>query len=255
MKKLLIISLSALFAIPVAGQEVVQETAQVQEQLQAQSQSQELRNLKLVVRNAKGKAMRDIELVAQIKGPGHTAQRLDRFGNRFFRVTDADTLILIVPDNIYEFPLEGLDSLYVVFRNRSKLAGYVPRGGRDDELVNVGYGTVSRRDNTSSVGVLDMKNANIYTDLRSYMEGRVAGVTFVRGQLIIRGINSINSSIEALIVVDGVVMSSFDRVNATLSPGDVASISVLKDAGSTSIYGVRGSNGVVLITTKKGGKK
>lgn len=212
------------------------------------------RNLKLMVRNPKGKVVRDIELVAQLKG-SREALRLDRFGNRFFRVTDADTLLLMVPGNIYEFPLEGFDSLYVVFRGKSKIAGYVPKSGKAD-LVNIGYGTVPRRSNTSSVSTLDMKGAYAYNDLKSYIQGRVAGVTFDNsGRLLIRGISSINSGIEALIVVDGIVMPSFSAANGTISPHDVASISVLKDAGSTSIYGVRGANGVVVITTKSGARE
>ncbi len=115
-----------------------------------------------------------------------------------------------------------------------------------------GYGKVPGRINTTSITQLDMAGSYSYSDLKSYIQGRVPGVRFLGDNLIIRGINSINSSIDALVVVDGVAVSSFADANAMIAPSDVASISVLKDAGATGIYGMRGSNGVVLITTKKG---
>lgn len=214
------------------------------------------RNLKLMVRNRKGKVMQDLDFRVQIKGADHRAESLDRFGNRFFRVTDSDTLILFTGvGDIYELPTAGLDSVYLVFKNRHRLAGMARHGENGPEMVDIGYGSISRQQNTSSVSQLNMDGANGYSDLRSYIQGRVAGVNFMGDQLIIRGVNSINSGIEALILVDGVAMQNFSTVNSMISPRDVASISVLKDAGSTGIYGVRGANGVVLITTKKGGDK
>lgn len=121
-----------------------------------------------------------------------------------------------------------------------------------DEEINIGYGTVKRRDNTSAVSTIDTSSIQTYTDLRSYIVGRAAGVSFDNlGRLIIRGVNTINSNPEALVVVDGLPASSFSDVNSWLSPNDVESISVLKDAGASAIYGTRGANGVLLITTKR----
>jgi TonB-dependent SusC/RagA subfamily outer membrane receptor len=121
------------------------------------------------------------------------------------------------------------------------------------ETVDTGYGQrVKKNKNTSSVSSVDMRDSYAYSDLKSYMRGRVAGVSFIGDKLVIRGVNSINSDIDALILVDGVPVGSFADANAMINPSDVASISVLKDAGATSIYGVRGSNGVVLIATKRG---
>jgi len=82
------------------------------------------------------------------------------------------------------------------------------------------------------------------------IRGRFAGVQIVSGEIIIRGVNSINSSSAALIVLDGVPVSS--SVLNSIPPVQVKSINILKD-GSAAIYGSRGSNGVVLIETKKGG--
>ncbi len=121
-----------------------------------------------------------------------------------------------------------------------------------DEEINIGYGKVKRRDNTSAVSTIDTSTLQTYTDLRSYIVGRAAGVSFDNlGRLIIRGVNTINSNPEALVVVDGLPASSFSDVNSWLSPNDVESISVLKDAGAAAIYGTRGANGVLLITTKR----
>ena len=133
--------------------------------------------------------------------------------------------------------------------------GDTARTVRDGETVNTGYGEVSKEANTSSITELDMKDSYAYSDLKSYMMGRVPGIRFVNGSIpVIRGINSVNSKIEPLIIIDGMQIGSFAEANATIAPHDVASISVLKDAGATSIYGMRGSNGVIVITTKRGGR-
>lgn len=218
---------------------------------QASAQNEGARDLKLMVRNRKGKVIRGLNLVAQLKGSNEVLS-IDRSGDGFFRINDADTLLLVAPDNIYEFPLEGLDSLYVVFRNSSKIMGYRPRGGGFSEMINIGYGTTSRLDNTGAVSTLDMEGADTYTDLKNYIRGRVPGLTVTEDDmLIIRGIATINGSPDALVVVDGVKMN-FAAANSAINPKDVADISVLRDASSTAIYGVVGGNGVVLITTRRG---
>ncbi len=234
MKKLLLSLAFAAAVICVVAQEAQKEPT--------------LRNLKLMVRNPRGKVIRELPVMILVKGTT-TPQTLDKFGNRFLRVAETDTLSLILDKEIYEFPVAGLDSLYVVFKNGNRFAGIK----RDDVMLDVGYGRVSKRDNTNAVSYLDMAGVEAYSDLRTYIAGRVPGVQFIKGELVIRGINSLNSGIEALIVVDGIVMQSFEQVNGMLSPSNVESISVLKDA-SAAIYGSRGSNGVVLITTKTGQK-
>ncbi len=241
MKKVTILLLAAAFAVSATAQQPESSPAPAQ------------RNLKLMVRNPKGKVIRDQGLVALLKGSSEPLH-LDRFGNRFFRVSDADTIVLITSGDIYEFPVAGFDSLYVVFKNRTKVAGVASRDG-SGKMLNIGYGSVSREANTNSVSMVDMSMAYTYTSLKDYITARVAGVSFMGNQLIIRGQSSLNSSNEALIVVDGNPMPSFASANEMLSPNEVASISVLKDA-SASIYGSRGANGVVLITTKgaKGSK-
>ncbi len=235
MKRLLLLLSTALLVVTAAAQETDPGE----------------RYLKLMVRNRKGKVMKNLHLTMQIKDTKE-ARALDRSGNALFRVSGSDTLVLFTGGgDIYELPTAGMDSIYLVFRNARQIEGVMRRTGDDEKpMLDIGYGSISKKANTSAVSQIKTNNLTGYTDLKSYIQGRIAGVSFMGDQLVIRGISSINSGIEALILVDGVAMSDFSTVNAMLSPNDVASISVLKD-GSAAIYGSRGANGVVLITTKK----
>ena len=128
-----------------------------------------------------------------------------------------------------------------------------------NETVVVGYGSVAKSDLTGSVSNVkmgDVRSAAI-TGIDQALQGRVAGAEIMSTSgepgagtsIRIRGTRSISASNEPLIVLDGVV----DAVNDLneINPADVESISVLKDASATAIYGARGSNGVILITTKE----
>ena len=124
--------------------------------------------------------------------------------------------------------------------------------------VDVGYGTMDRQDATGAVSSIDREDLGgaYYTRVEEMIAGRVAGVD-VRANangsytITIRGINSINSGVEPLVVVDGV--PAFDvAVLGSINPRDVRRIDVLRDAASTSIYGSRGANGVILIATRDG---
>lgn len=118
-----------------------------------------------------------------------------------------------------------------------------------EEEINIGYGSVKKKDLTTAVDKIEV-NPNVvssYTTIAEYIRGRVAGVEVnPNGTIRIRGANSINSPTEALIVVDGTICDNINSIN----PNDVHSVEVLKDGGSAAIYGSRGANGVVLITTK-----
>lgn len=116
------------------------------------------------------------------------------------------------------------------------------------EVVNIGYGVTDKDDLTYSVSTVKTNENEFYTNMYDYLRGKVAGVHVgPDNSITIRGITSINSSTEPLIIVDGAEVNSLDVVN----PHDVYSVDVLKDA-SSSIYGVRGANGVIIITTKMG---
>jgi len=126
------------------------------------------------------------------------------------------------------------------------------------EVVVIGYGTARKSDLTGAVATVksDKLLDRPSTNISQALQGRVAGVdvtvnTSAPGEAAkvrIRGISSINSSLDPLYVVDGVI-----GVDAnTLNPNDISSVEVLKDASSTAIYGARGANGVIIITTKRG---
>jgi TonB-dependent SusC/RagA subfamily outer membrane receptor len=115
--------------------------------------------------------------------------------------------------------------------------------------IAVGFGYVKEKDLTFAVSNLQQENNEFchYSNIYELIKGRFAGVVVENNQVIIRGRNSINSSTEALYVVDGATVNSIDWI----SPCDISTINVLKDA-SASVYGSRGSNGVVIIETKRG---
>ncbi|MCC5905844.1 MAG: TonB-dependent receptor [Balneolaceae bacterium] len=149
----------------------------------------------------------------------------------------------------------------------------VALGGRDDinvelspdiqmldDIVVVGYGTTERRHLTGSVGRVDMSEmeSRPVVDFGQALYGRVAGVQVQNpsgrpgesSRVQVRGTGSITAGTAPLIVVDGVALPSFDL--NTLNAADIESIDILKDASSSAIYGSRGANGVILVTTKSG---
>ncbi|MFO7847710.1 MAG: SusC/RagA family TonB-linked outer membrane protein [Balneolaceae bacterium] len=127
-----------------------------------------------------------------------------------------------------------------------------------DDVVVVGYGVQDRREITSSVTSIDSEDfqrGNI-NDSQELLQGKVAGLQITRPggdpnagfSIRLRGLSTIGADTEPLVVVDGVLGANFN----TIDPNDIESIEVLKDASAAAIYGTRGSNGVILITTKKG---
>ena len=127
-----------------------------------------------------------------------------------------------------------------------------------DEVVVVGYGTMKKSDLTgavSSVSTQDLMRSG-RTDAVGAMQGALPGVQIQRSNnkpggeynILIRGLNTISGSTSPLIVVDGVPGASLSNLN----PDDIEKIDILKDASSTAIYGSRATNGVVMVTTKRG---
>lgn len=130
-----------------------------------------------------------------------------------------------------------------------------------EEVVVVGYGTMRKSDVTGSISVAkgeELTKNQSFSALEN-LRGKVSGVNIFSNssqpgaysnRVIIRGMATINSSSEPLYVVDGVVMEDFSLVN----PNDIESMEVLKDASAAAIYGARGANGVIMVTTKRGKK-
>lgn len=134
-----------------------------------------------------------------------------------------------------------------------------------DEVVVIGYGGMKRSDLTGSVTSVtaeDMKKS-ITTSLDQALQGRAAGVNVTQNSgapgggisVAIRGVNSFNGN-EPLYVIDGIQISGQTSGNTSalsnINPSDIVNMEILKDASATAIYGTRGANGVVLITTKQG---
>lgn len=130
-----------------------------------------------------------------------------------------------------------------------------------EEVVAIGYGTLQKRHLTGAVGSIKMDDDMAFrpnSEFGQTMYGRVAGVQIlntsgrpgVSSTVQIRGINSISATATPLIVIDGIIMPDYDL--STINPSDIESIDILKDAASSSIYGSRGANGVILVTTKSG---
>ena len=130
-----------------------------------------------------------------------------------------------------------------------------------DEVIVVGYGTMERRHLTGAVGTVRMDEqlaSRPGTDLGQVLYGRIPGVQIINASgrpglnstIQIRGINSLSASSTPLLVIDGVPMPEFDL--NSINTADIETIDILKDASSAAIYGSRGSNGVILVTTKSG---
>ncbi len=126
--------------------------------------------------------------------------------------------------------------------------------GEKQREYAIGYGYVSEKDLTTSVNQLNLDKNDFtrYNNMSELLTGRFPGVEIRNGEIFIRGSKTFQGSDAALIVLDGVIAES--DILLSLSPIDVKSVNVIKD-GSTSVYGSRGANGVVLIETKKGGEQ
>ncbi len=135
------------------------------------------------------------------------------------------------------------------------------------EAVVIGYGTAKKSDLTGSVAVVkpDEENKGFVTSAQDLMQGKIAGVSVINNggepgagaTIRVRGGASLNASSDPLIVIDGLALDNngvqgVSNPLALVNPADIESFSVLKDASATAIYGSRGSNGVIIITTKKG---
>lgn len=185
-----------------------------------------------------------------IKGTG-IGQATDVNGHYSLKITPGNVIIV--------FSYTGYLRKEVAIKEGGTLnATLLPESKDLSEVVVVGYGTQRKSDVTGSLSSLspkDFKDEPV-TRIDQALQGRVAGVEVVNNSgapggnvsIRIRGSNSILGDNNPLYVIDGFIGADFNDLN----PDDVASIEVLKDASSTAIYGSRGANGVVLITTKKG---
>lgn len=184
-------------------------------------------------------------------------------------VTDIDGNFTVqMPDGKSQITVSyiGYRSQTIAVGNKSRIDVVLRPDATDmDEVVVVGYGTMKRSDLTGSVSSINEEQIKqgVNTSIEQAMQGRIAGVQVTQNSgapgggisVQVRGINSLNGN-EPLYVIDGIAMSGQTSDNtsvlSSLNPSDITSIEVLKDASATAIYGSRASNGVVLITTKRG---
>jgi TonB-dependent starch-binding outer membrane protein SusC len=165
------------------------------------------------------------------------------------------------PNDVLVFSFTGYETKEIHLNNQTKVSVSLhTKANSLDEVVVIGYGSVKKKDMTGAVGsvkMADLEKAPV-RNFEDALAGRVAGVTASAddGQpgasvnIVIRGSNSLTQDNSPLYVIDGFPMENPD--NNAINPAEIESIEVLKDASSTAIYGARGANGVILITTKKG---
>ena len=201
-------------------------------------------------------------------------------GDNTSTVTDKDGLFTIAAKkgSTLIFTHTGYDEMQMVVRDNNNLSiGLVVKQGKLDEVVVIGYGTARRRDLTGSIAKVDYSakvNTTVTPSFEYGLQGRASGVQVIGSNGVpgsavrvrVRGQNSFTGSGDPLYVVDGVpiysgdlsstsnnsVSASNSNVLATINPADIESIDVLKDAAASAIYGARGANGVIVITTKRG---
>ncbi|MGB3006898.1 MAG: TonB-dependent receptor, partial [Chitinophagaceae bacterium] len=192
-------------------------------------------------------------------------------GTLNFTSTKVDgTYSIVVPNNnsVLVFTFAGLVGQEVTVNNRTVInITMSPDTKAMEEVVVIGYGTIKKSDVTGALTSVSAKTIQErpVTNVLQALQGKAAGLNVATnikpGELPavrIRGNRSISTSNEPLYVVDGIPIVSALGVTSfslnDISPNDIASVEILKDASATAIYGSRGSNGVILISTKKGAK-
>jgi TonB-linked SusC/RagA family outer membrane protein len=185
-----------------------------------------------------------------VKGASKTGMMTDVNGEFGFSVNPNATLVISYIGYVStEVPVRNQRNISVSLSEDNKML---------NEVIVVGYGTVKKADLAGSVSVMDNKafKDQPITQVSQSLQGRIAGVSVENNgvpggavKIRVRGAASINRSNDPLYVVDGIVRESG---LTGIDPEDIQSIQILKDASSTAIYGSRGANGVILITTKTG---
>ncbi len=208
---------------------------------------QTLKTVTGVVADASGETLPGVNVT--VKGQSKGTQT-DFDGNYTINVEDTDVLV---------FSYVGFKTVeQAVGSSTTVNVSLEEDASALNEVVVIGYGTAKKSDLAGSVSQLSTEafEEQPITRVEDAIQGRIAGVALTKPsgnpggdtKIRIRGVNSITGDNNPLVVVDGI----FGGDLRTINPNDIASIEVLKDASATAIYGSRGSNGVILITTKKG---
>ncbi|MEO5564737.1 MAG: TonB-dependent receptor plug domain-containing protein, partial [Chitinophagaceae bacterium] len=205
-----------------------------------------------IVTNDKGEPLVGVTVSEKNKS---NAVSTDERGYYSIRVADENAVLVFtsVGYESQEAGVSNLQSLSMVLKTSNKAL---------DEVIVVGYGTQKRSDVTGTVTSVPKERLSKIpvTNILHAIEGSVAGVNVTQtssvpgssASVLVRGATSITGSTGPLVVLDGIPYSSTGGTINDINPNDIASIEILKDASATAIYGTRGANGVILITTKRG---
>jgi len=187
-----------------------------------------------------------------VKGNSSVGTVTDVNGLFKIEVPNATSILVFssVSTETKEIPVSGKSEINMTLKIRTE---------QQEQVVVVGYGIQKRKDITGAIASVNSDHMNLggtTANIAQAIQGRAAGVNVQQSDfspggsmsITIRGGNSINTTNEPLYVVDGFITDNGKYIN----PNDIEDIEILKDASATAIYGARGGNGVILITTKKG---
>ncbi|WP_214229145.1 TonB-dependent receptor [Pedobacter sp. B4-66] len=201
--------------------------------------------------------------VSDAKGEGIPGVNIKVKGGKTGALTDGSgSYTITVPNaqSVLQFSFIGFDPQEFTVGTKSEINVTLKETQNElDQVVVVGYGTSKKKDLTGSISSISKENLNlggVTANVAQAIQGRASGVQVTQASsapggntiIRIRGGNSIKSTNEPLYVVDGFITD----IGQTISPSDIEDIQILKDASATAIYGARGANGVILITTKRG---
>lgn len=202
------------------------------------------------VKDNNGQALSGVSVVVKNTSNGTTT---DANGSFSISVPHASSILVI---SYVGFPTQELE----VGNKTSFDVTLSALSGQLNEVVVVGYGTLKRKEVTSAVATVNAAqfNKGNISDVAQLLQGKVSGLSISRPggnpnggfTIRLRGLSTLGANTSPLIVVDGQIGADIN----TVDPNDIQSIDVLKDAASAAIYGTRGSSGVIIITTKKGGR-
>ena len=212
--------------------------------------AQEMLKVKGTVTDASGEPLIGVNVRTSSSKAGAVT---DMDGNYTIEVSPKATLV---------FSYVGFESLTEAVKGRKKINVTMKEdAGVLNEVVVIGYGTMDKKELTSAISHVGEKDFLTISSLDPTMmiQGKVAGVSITntgagdpnnQASIQIRGVSSRSAGLGPLIVIDGVPGGNLTNIN----PNDIASFDVLKDGAASAIYGTRGSNGVIVVTTKKGSK-
>ena len=197
---------------------------------------------------------------ATVRVAGQDGGTVTDFDGNFTIKANAGDMITVTFVGYQDATVAAAPNVEIVLQDDSQML---------ENVVVIGYGVAKKSDLTGSVTAIkpDEKNHGLQVSAQDMIQGKIAGVNVTNGggtpgggaTIRIRGGSSLNASNDPLIVIDGLAMDNqgikgAPNALAMVNPQDIESFTVLKDASATAIYGSRGSNGVIIITTKKGRK-